>query len=92
MSKATPGPWCVRDMPTQSLYIGPCADGTAPSVALVMERVNVPESERWANARLIAEAPSMLDCLRHVVHWHDQLMPHDIALIQDVIDRAERSK
>lgn len=31
----------------------------------------------------------MLDTLKHMVHWHDQLQPHDIARAEAVIAKAE---
>ena len=60
----TPGPWCVRDLPTGQRYIGPSSDGGAPSVALVLSRVNVPEERLAADARLVASAPKLLAALR----------------------------
>ena len=62
--KATPGPWSVRDIATPCVYIGPAADPGAPSVALVMARVNVPDGQQKANARLIAAAPQLLEALK----------------------------
>ena len=60
MSAHTQGPWAVRDIPTGQRYIGPSQDGGAPSVALVLARVNVPDERLAADARLIAAAPELL--------------------------------
>jgi hypothetical protein len=64
MSAHTPGPWCVRDLPTAQRYIGPSNDGGAPSVAFVLSRVNVPNERLDADARLIAAAPDLLAALQ----------------------------
>ena len=66
----TPGPWCVRDLPTGQRYIGPSSDGGAPSVALVLSRVNVPEERLAADARLVAAAPELLAALQALVDFH----------------------
>ena len=63
MSAHTQGPWAVRDIPTGQRYIGPSQDGGAPSVALVLARVNVPDERLAADARLIAAAPELLEAL-----------------------------
>ena len=63
MSKHTQGPWAVRGIPTGQRYIGPSQDGGAPSVALVLARVNVPDERLAADARLIAAAPELLEAL-----------------------------
>jgi hypothetical protein len=62
----TPGPWCVRDLPTAQRYIGPSQDGGAPSVALVLSLANVPEARLDADARLIAAAPDLLAALESI--------------------------
>ena len=64
MSAHTPGPWCVRNIPTGQRYIGPSADGSAPTVACVLLRANVPDDRLAADARLIAAAPDLLAALR----------------------------
>ena len=66
----TPGPWCVRDLPTGQRYIGPSNDGGAPSVALVLSRVNVPDERFAADARLVAAAPELLAALQALVDFH----------------------
>ena len=67
MSKHTQGPWAVRGIPTGQRYIGPSQDGGAPSVALVLSRVNVPDERLAADARLIAAAPELLEALEAVL-------------------------
>ena len=64
MSAHTPGPWCVRNIPTGQRYIGPSADGSAPTVACVLLRANVPDDRLAADARLVAAAPDLLAALR----------------------------
>jgi hypothetical protein len=66
MSAHTQGPWAVRDIPTGQRYIGPSQDGGAPSVALVLARVNVPDERLAADARLIAAAPELLEALQRL--------------------------
>ena len=66
MSKHTQGPWAVRDIPTGQRYIGPSQDGGAPSVALVLSRVNVPDERLAADARLIAAAPELMEALQRL--------------------------
>ncbi len=46
-------------------------------------------AEARANACLIRAAPDMLEALKHLFHWHDQLGKHDIAKAEAVIARAE---
>jgi hypothetical protein len=70
MSAHTPGPWCVRDLPTAQRYIGPSHDGGAPSVAFVLSRVNVPDERLDADARLVAAAPELLYSLLGLLDVH----------------------
>lgn len=42
-----------------------------------------------ANARVMAASAQMLKALKHLVHWHDQLSPTDIAMAQAAIAEAE---
>ena len=74
MSKHTQGPWAVRGIPTGQRYIGPSQDGGAPSVALVLSRVNVPDERLAADARLIAAAPELLEALQSVI-WAEDSQP-----------------
>lgn len=67
MSKHTPGPWCVRDLPTAQRYIGPSNDGGASSVALVLARVNLPDEQIAADAKLVAAAPELLAALNRLM-------------------------
>jgi hypothetical protein len=59
----TPGPWCVRDIPSKERYVGPSSDGGAPSVAIIPARASRSDAEQAANARLIAAAPELLEVL-----------------------------
>lgn len=43
---------------------------------------------REGDARLIAASPEMLLMLVHLVHWHDQLSPADIAKAKALIAKA----
>ena len=83
MSKHTQGPWAVRDIPTGQRYIGPSQDGGAPSVALVLSRVNVPDERLAADARLIAAAPELLEALRNLVEEQDANEGHATAATYD---------
>jgi len=65
----TPGPWIVRDHPTQDIYIGPTNDGGAPSVAIVPRRISRTPGEHNANARLIAAAPELLEALTRLLPY-----------------------
>ena len=62
----TPGPWCVRDIPSKERYVGPSRDGGAPSVAIIPARLSRSDAEQAANARLVAAAPDLLSALQEV--------------------------
>ena len=83
MSKHTPGPWCVRDLPTAQRYIGPSYDGGAPSVAFVLARVNVPDERLDADARLIAAAPELLEALQAMLREFGYNRVHPLGLVHD---------
>lgn len=92
MSKHTPGPWCVRDLPTQQRYIGPSEDGGAPSVALVLARVNVPDERLAADARLIAAAPDLLEALCLAVEAMKHSLPNGLTGDAEQAARAAIAK
>ena len=66
----TPGPWTVRNIATRDHYIGPANDGGAPSVGFALSRVCSTEAQVSANARLMAAAPELLECLRALLDEH----------------------
>jgi hypothetical protein len=90
MSSYTPGPWCVRDLPTGQRYIGPAQDGGAPSVALVLARVNVPDERLAADARLVAAAPELLQALLNLVGTMCAADGSDMDADRDAIDANVR--
>ena len=94
MNTHTPGPWTYdRDLMVR-------ADAGKVEVCEVFarlfdrmlclsdDRVRYNE-EATANARLIATAPDMLEALKHVWRWHDQLSTGDIARIAAIIAKAQ---
>ena len=92
--KHTKGPWIVRraGFPTDGAFdfgIAGAIDGRSYCIAEAFGRVGDdvrPDAE--ANARLIAAAPDMLEALKHLVHWHDQLGPDDVAKATAAIAKA----
>lgn len=71
----TPGPWWV-DGPGEGIEVHDTFGRTASVWGDVGE-----ESEAWANARLIAAAPDMLDALRAVksefIDMYEECYPND---------------
>ena len=88
----TPGPWCVRDLPTAQRYIGPSNDGGAPSVALVLARVNVPDERLAADARLIAAAPSLLEAAQLYIAWCEAEENHAGTTFYERIEMCQASE
>ena len=69
MSKHTPGPWRLNDntkyWKTNIFSITVRKHGVSSStVANVPARATIPVSEAWANARLIAAAPDLLEAVK----------------------------
>lgn len=56
--------------------------------ALVQGYRNTPKEELEANARLMAAAPDLLEALRRMVEYHDNLNFEDIALAEAAIKKA----
>ena len=44
--------------------------------------------ENEANARASAALPDLIEALKHLVHWHDQLGPRDIAKAEAALKKA----
>lgn len=84
MSKHTPGPWRIvkNNNGTINIVGANDAEGFALKVALIN---NADED----NARVIVAAPELLDELKRLVRWHDQLSAKDIAKAEAVIAKAE---
>jgi hypothetical protein len=59
----TPGPW-VASHDVAGIVIEPGRSHYLPYVAVLESRGGGSEEERWANARLIAAAPELLDALK----------------------------
>ena len=61
----TPGPWVVhgRSGPTQPITVGRAETGPGWTVCRVLKQENSGDC-CWADARLIAAAPTMLEALR----------------------------
>lgn len=69
MSKHTPGPWRLNDntkyWKTNIFSITVRKHGVSSStVANIPARATIPVSEAWANARLIAAAPDLLEAVK----------------------------
>jgi len=77
--KHTPAPW------RYDFVDGYCGELLAASGQVIATFVDEPSVE---DARLIAAAPELLDCLRHTVRFWDQLNAHDIDNMRALIARA----
>lgn len=75
----TPAPW------RYDFVDGYCGELLAASGQVIATFVDEPSVE---DARLIALAPELLDCLRHTVRFWDQLNAHDIDNMRALIARA----
>lgn len=64
----TPGPW-TTDF---KLYGGQYNVGPVTQPNMTVARVNGRDGEQEANARLIAEAPAMLEAIKELVAEHDE--------------------
>lgn len=69
MSKHTPGPWSIGPMPKMGLDIPIWKTLKSGNPLYICTAYNdgplaMSSTEREANARLIAKAPELLDCLR----------------------------
>lgn len=78
MSKHTPGPW--RDIDGQEVHAGKAED------RLICQCHAGFYEERWANARLIAAAPAMLDALKRIA---DGQWPMNIAETEGTLAMRE---
>lgn len=65
MSEHTKGPWSVRPRPTKGPASIEAPTGRICTFREVNTQAAIYNEEAWANARLIATAPEMLDAL----HW-----------------------
>jgi len=68
MTKHTPGPWKVSGKPSICGY--KVAEKSGRSVASFPATSKRSDDEREANARLIAEAPAMLDVIKELLRGH----------------------
>ena len=59
----TPGPWEVPGQPDKVCAEGYTKNGTAKTIATVSTPAWMSATEPWANARLIAAAPELLDAI-----------------------------
>lgn len=55
----------------------------------LIERRRREALDRIAARRVEKAAPALLKALKHLVHWHDQLSPADIAMAEAAIAQAE---
>ncbi len=78
MSKWTPGPWSVgsSDLPVSrmSIHCKGHKDSCHSTVALMVSRgvIGISHDEEFANARLIAAAPDLLEALKDCVAVMDR--------------------
>lgn len=88
MSAHTPGPWAMRLSDNATPYIthGKCADGSEPGLDDLANRICVMPAEisqsynSFANARLIAAVPELLEALEGEHQAIDWLMARLIEL------------
>ncbi len=101
MSKHTPGPydiWCedeqVPDVPCIEIGRGKIPSPEAKSLCLVQSTLNeetdkfVLTDEDWANARLFAAAPDMLEALENIENDNEHMPSTAWDLIQAAIAKA----
>lgn len=70
-TKHTPGPWAVKDSKLSISVHSEDSDYSVCSLSVAAEYARSPSVAR-ANARLIAEAPAMLEALRNLAgHFPD---------------------
>lgn len=89
MRKHTPGPWAANK-PTQSngraeVYAGPMLVAQAFNWMLDAEG----DEQCWADARLIAAAPDLLEALKNLENDDGSIPAHAWALVQSAIAKAE---
>lgn len=75
MSAHTPGPWTLVDATGEDLAItteGRMADDIVPIVEVDIDWDEPLASEQYANAKLIAAAPKLLEALQAVVKVADR--------------------
>jgi hypothetical protein len=87
-SKFTPGPWKTSGVNPHRII---AVEGRSVGLEICATKGFLAEyrEQSLANAQLIAAAPDLLAALKHLVHWHDQLSPADIAKAESVIAKAE---
>lgn len=92
----TPGPWALASSGANCFTVH--ADDSASIVAYTMPRFKVskghaeptsPSEEDWANARLIAAAPELLEALEAIVAESDKLPEHQFQLAVAAIAKAK---
>ena len=91
MSKHTPGPWDTderdHDEPLQNIKIKAGRHHTVCTVWIDDAPVRDFNAQQWANARLIAAAPDLLEALEGLLCWcqgyeADKLNPHAFSYIR----------
>lgn len=98
-TKWTPGPWSVFIDDSGDKWTGwPLSIDavTDPDKTVVRTGGHWPyewetatsQREAVANAHLIAAAPDLYAALEHMIRWHDQLSPADIAKAEAALAKA----
>ena len=91
MSQHTPGPWAIRDECNGTIPIDAWDGQESTEIARVSEdNLRSGNAEQQSNARLIALAPTMLDCLSHIWEvYGKQLKLNDVVMIETIMKQAE---
>lgn len=67
----------------------PFAFGDQGQPGLLVATMNHATPDAPAITQLFAASPAVLAALKHLVQWHDQLGPKDIAMAEAAIAQAE---
>ena len=89
-TKHTPGPWTINEWPQSDREISIGAIGT-PLIAKAFQR-DVSINEQKANARLIAAAPELLQCLINAKAAIEALSDgNDTPLIKEIENTIQKA-
>lgn len=89
VAQHTPGPWAIcTDKPEFAKTYDLAQDTDCPSEVLATIRLYGNDETRWANARLIAAAPELLQALEHALERLEASQPTVGTATWEVIKEA----
>ena len=74
MNQHTPGPW-ISDA-TYHNYHNHVIRHNGVIIGIIPHVTTMPDDEKWANARLIARAPEMVELVRRLAYGSNQPFDH----------------